>query len=472
MTIWNPTLETTSQPRYLALASAIERDIKAGRLKAGDQLPTHRDLAGKLDVTIGTITRGYREAQKRGLITGEVGRGSFVKEQSTRAFRFTWDKHETEAGVIGLGQNFPVPLPEIEQRIIGPIMRDIASDEVSTVMSAAWPALLPRHQEIGVRWLERYRIEAPPQRVLISTGFQSALWAIVGALCEAGDVILTDQLTTPGLLTLAGTLKVRVVGVPGDEHGMEPAALKKAIDEHGPRMLYLTPTIQTPTTAVMPEARRREIAAVTAPSNLLIIEDDDNWPLLSDQAMAECGSTIASLAEDRTFLVADLSRALGLGIRLSYVLAPARRLDEIAAALTSTTWMPAPLIAEIAARLIDDAGGAGADSIIAARREELAARHELSHRILPSTRLSQHPAGHHVWLRLPEEWRSESFAAEAQRRGVLVNSSSTFAMNRAMSPGAVRICIGAPRRREDLEYALRTLAQILAAKPGAGGMVV
>lgn len=466
-------IEKSSLPRYLAIAEAIEQDITTSRLKAGERLPTHRDLAKSLDVTIGTITRAYQEAQKRGLITGEVGRGSFVREQPARTARLTWDRGAAGASAIELGQNFPVPLPMIEQRVIGPILRELGADAAS-VISQPWPALLDRHRRTGATWFERYGLKPDPRQVLISTGFQSALWAIVSALCGAGDVILADQLTTPGLLTLAGALKVRVVGVAGDEHGMQPAALQRAIEEHQSRVAYLTPTIHTPTTIVMPPERRKEIAAIADRMNVMIIEDDDNLPLMADTAetggtAASGPPTLASLAAERVFTVSDVSRSLGLGLRLSYVLCPTPHLDEIAGAMTSTTWMPAPVVAETVARLIE---GAGAPTIIAARREELAARHELAQRILPSNRIAGHVAGHHLWLRLPDERRSESFAAEAQRRGVILNSAATFAVSKAMSPGAARLCVGGPRTREELETGLRIIAEILHQRPGAGGMVV
>src|SRR3546814_8105519 len=77
MTKWTPTLEAEG-PRYLAIADALARDIAAGRLKAGDRLPTHRDLAWRLGVTVGTVSRAYGEAERRGLTSGEVGRGTFV----------------------------------------------------------------------------------------------------------------------------------------------------------------------------------------------------------------------------------------------------------------------------------------------------------------------------------------------------------------------------------------------------------
>src|SRR5262245_8139881 len=82
MTIWHPNLGQRPGPRYLAIAESLAADITAGRLTAGDRLPTHRDLADRLGGTVGTVTRAYAEAARRGLVGGEVGRGTYVRENT------------------------------------------------------------------------------------------------------------------------------------------------------------------------------------------------------------------------------------------------------------------------------------------------------------------------------------------------------------------------------------------------------
>jgi DNA-binding transcriptional regulator YhcF (GntR family) len=78
MTIWLSDIESKSGPKYIAITEALSDSIRRGQIKPGERLPTHRDLADTLGVTVATITRAYKEAISRGLITGEVGRGSFV----------------------------------------------------------------------------------------------------------------------------------------------------------------------------------------------------------------------------------------------------------------------------------------------------------------------------------------------------------------------------------------------------------
>src|ERR671919_195766 len=79
MTMWLPNLDGRTAPVYRAIADAIDEDVQNGALRAGARLPPHRDLADHLGVTVTTITRAYTEAARRGLISGHVGRGTFIR---------------------------------------------------------------------------------------------------------------------------------------------------------------------------------------------------------------------------------------------------------------------------------------------------------------------------------------------------------------------------------------------------------
>src|SRR5438093_9448690 len=104
MTIWTPDLRPRGGPRYLAIADALADDAGAGRLRAGTRLPTHRDLAQSLGLTVGTVTRAYAEAARRGLVSGEVGRGTFVRAGARLP---PVPAPETEDGLVDLGANLP-----------------------------------------------------------------------------------------------------------------------------------------------------------------------------------------------------------------------------------------------------------------------------------------------------------------------------------------------------------------------------
>ncbi|MEP3430801.1 MAG: GntR family transcriptional regulator, partial [Roseibium sp.] len=78
MTNWHPHLPEGKGPLYIRLADRIAEDIATGALGAGTKLPPQRDLAYDLGVTVGTVGRAYALIRQRGLVSGEVGRGTFV----------------------------------------------------------------------------------------------------------------------------------------------------------------------------------------------------------------------------------------------------------------------------------------------------------------------------------------------------------------------------------------------------------
>src|SRR5436190_454695 len=81
---WTPDLRQARGPRYLAIADALAADLAAGRLRPGQWLPTHRALADTLGVDLTTVSRAYKEAQRRGLTEAVVGRGTFVREAAAQ----------------------------------------------------------------------------------------------------------------------------------------------------------------------------------------------------------------------------------------------------------------------------------------------------------------------------------------------------------------------------------------------------
>src|SRR6266571_3859355 len=104
MTIWLPDLAAHSGPRYLAIAEALAADVSSGTLKPASRMPTHRDLAERLGVTVGTVSRAYAEAAHRGLVSGEVGRGSFVRNEAPE---FGVPAAGTPQGLVDLSVNHP-----------------------------------------------------------------------------------------------------------------------------------------------------------------------------------------------------------------------------------------------------------------------------------------------------------------------------------------------------------------------------
>jgi DNA-binding transcriptional MocR family regulator len=457
MATWQPDLSRHTGPRYLAIADAIAEGIERGELRPGDRMPTHRDLADQVGVTVGTVTRAYAEAIRRGLVVGETGRGTFVRRGLFEDALAVLAR-QGAGDLIDLNFNLsPTPPGDAPGQAFAATLAEIAaSPDFSALLGYNPAAALARHRAAGAEWINRAGLGARPDRVLVCHGALHAMTVVFMTLTSPGDTVLTEELTYPAMKNLASLLHLNLRGLPMDEHGLRPDAFEKACVESGAKALYCLPTVQNPTTAVMPEARRREIAAVARAHDVVIVEDDIYGFLLPDWP-----TPVAAFAPERSYYIASLSKCLGGGLRVGYLFAPERMADRLATTLRTTIWMASPLLAEVATRWLQD-GTAG--RLIEQTRRETAARQELARELLSGCDFSTHPHAFHLWLQMPEPWCANDFVALAARRGVAVTPPAAFVPGRGPSPHAVRVCLGGPSRPR-LAEGLKILRELLKHSP-------
>lgn len=455
MTIWQPHLEDFPGPRYKAIADAIARAISDGELQAGERLPTHRELAERLGVTVGTVTRAYAEAEARGLTSGTVGRGTFVRERRRQAPAMITSP---APGLIDLSVNRPAlayQAPELSQ-VLGAIAGSL---DLSSLLDYAPDTGLARHRAAGAQFLGMLGVDYAPEQVVISCGAQHALLTVLTALTEPGDVLLVEALAYPGLLAVANQARLQVVPVAMDADGLLPEALREAARTHPPRLLACVPTLHNPTTAVLPAARRAEIAEIAREYDFLLLDDDVYGFAVPDRPPA-----LSTYAPERSCYVTCTSKALVPGLRIGYIGTPAAYTARISAAVRTSVWMAPPLMAEIAARWIEDGT---AQRLMDWQRGEAGARQALAAQMLAGFPHQAQPQGFHLWLPLPEPWRESEFVAAARARGVAVAPADLFAVQRGAAPPALRLCVSAPPTIEVLREGLSVVAELLAQPPGA-----
>ena len=456
--MWSPDLNPFPGPRYLAIVSAIAEDIERGNLKAGDQMPTHRDLAGVLGVTTGTITRAYAEAAKRGLVVGETGRGTFVRPSLLEDAFANLSSSEDE-DLIDLSFNIPpLTVGDPLAQALNNTLTNLATRPGLSAMMSYQPATgLERHRAAGAAWVARSGLRVDAEQVMICCGALHAMTVVFSTLTKSGDMVFTESLTYPGMKNLAHLLHLRLKGLPTDEEGIIPEAFERACRDDSARILYTIPTIQNPLGTVMPEARRRQIAAIAEAHNVMIVEDDVHSFMLSNPPQP-----LSSFAPENSFYILSISKSIAPGMRIAYLVAPGRMVEPLATSLRATVWMAAPLMAEIASEWIRDGT---ADRLMDQKRSEAAKRQLMASEILAGFEFDAHPLSFHLWLHLPEPWRSNEFAAQLRRRGVLVTPAEAFVPGREEPPHAVRVCIGAPRSRAQLEKGLDIVRGVLQETP-------
>jgi len=454
VTIWEPEISEHSGPRYRAIADAVAEDLANGRLRPGARLPTHRALAERLGVTVGTVSRAYAEAARRGLVTGEVGRGTFVRQPTDRYIPLG-GAFAQDSGLVDLSVNHP-PIPEKEARR-GALQATLAAlaarEDLGRLMAYPPDGGNMAHREAGAEWIRRSGLDAQPENVLVCSGSQHAVATVLATILEPGDLVLTEALTYPGMKAVANLLHLRLKGLAMDEQGLLPDAFEAACRNAKPRALYCVPTIQNPTASVMTSERRAQIAMIAQRHGVAVVEDDIHALLTEDPP-----PPLSAFAPEISYSITSTSKVLTPGLRIGFLLAPPGMVERLAAGIRATTWAAAPLMAEIASAWIRDGT---ADLILDDRRREAAARQKLARKVLAGADYRAHPRGYFIWLRLPDPWRSESFTAQLRTRGTLVTPAEAFVVGRGTMPHAVRVCLGAVASRATLERALRVVAQAL-----------
>ncbi len=455
---WRPTLPEGGAPLHVRLSHALARDIAAGVLPVGARLPTHRDLAYTLKIGVGTVTRAYAEAEARGLIAGQVGRGSFVAGQPALV----------APGPIDLSRNLPPAEPAelAERRFREALARVSRRADLSENLGYAPPAGLESHRRAGADWLLRTSgfKTLDWRRLLVCPGAQAAMTLALARLCRPGDTLLAEAGSYFVTRTLADYAGYRMRGVAMDGEGLEPQALERAVRETGARVLYTIPTLQNPTGRSMSLARRLEIVRIARVHDLWILEDD---------VYAACVSApqppLAALAPDRTFYIGGLSKILAPGLRTSYLVAPdIGEAAALARGVRASTYSPPTFGSLIATQWIEDGT---ADALAQEVRREIDARRKLAFELLGDALEIGAGGAPHVWAPM-SELAAERLAGRCLREGVELTPPSAPLVDSSLISG-VRLCLGPPRDRATLESALKVVVNALRndSEVGASGVL-
>lgn len=429
---WLRRIETLSGPAYRRLADALEQAVAEGELQAGDQILAQREVARLVGIDFTTVTRAYALARERGLVEGTTGRGTFIRARIG----------EDETGLVDLSMNLPPPPAGLS---LAALLRETTSAILARTDPATLMAYHPgagslAQRTAGAAWLAPSLGETDPARVIVASGAQTALSALLDHLTQPSDTILTEAFAYPGLLVTAARRGLTVVGCPLDAEGLEPQALERLIAEHRPRLLCCGATFQNPTAATMGLGRREAVVAIVRKAGVTIIEDDAYGLLPAAPLPA-----LAALWPEGVFHVATTAKALSPGLRLAYVVAPPGQAEGAAAALHAIAQMPAPLMAAVVTNWIRDGV---ALRILTGVREEAVARRTLAAELLPAAIGDAESL--HVWL--PDAKATPA----AKDRGLALVGAEAFRAPGVTGEG-LRISLGAATKRATLTRALTEL---------------
>jgi DNA-binding transcriptional MocR family regulator len=446
---WKPTLEESPRPLVDRLIGALERDIRSGTLPPGLRLPPQRELAFALGISLGTVTKAYAEAERRGLTQATVGRGTFVAAPAPdAAFRFS--SRGQPAG-LNLAQNVRPVLSG--ETALKDALAKLRKKDLASMLVYSPSAGEDEHRRAMADWLARTTLLQPDWRNLaVTSGGQQAVSLALGSLAATGDAILTEAGTYYGLRTLAEHAGYRLKGLALDHEGLMPDALDRAAATTGARVLYVTPTLHNPTGRTMGRTRREEIVRVCRERDLWIVEDDVYAVYDANRSLPP----LAALAPERTLYVSSLSKCLSAGLRVGILLTPGGDvLERVLRALRATCYSAPSLGPAVGAQWIEDGT---ADALAVEVRAEMGRRTRMALRLFgQAAEAPSSPCSLHMWLPMPE-LDAERAAAQALRAGVEVTPPSAPIVDWHGLSG-MRVCLGGVEDPSELEAALKVVAE-------------
>ncbi|WP_034269903.1 PLP-dependent aminotransferase family protein [Actinospica robiniae] len=432
---------------YQGLADEVAERIAVGALRPGERLPTQRAYARRRGIAPSTATRVYRELVRRGLVAGEVGRGTFVRAAPAAGGPAL---AEPAAAPIDLELNYPV-IPDqaaLLARALGPLLRGDALEDALRPIGVVGTAAA-RERFAGLAAEDGWT--PAPASVLFAGNGKQAAAAALSALVPPGGRLGVEALTYPVIKGLAQRLAITLVPLRMDERGVTPEALIATHRANPLRAVYLQPRSHNPLGHSMDDARRDEIANVLRHEGMYAIEDAV-WSFLAPPGTA----SLASAAPERVVRVDSLSKRLAPGLSVGFLVAPASLHAELANAVRSSPALPGAFALEAAVRWLGDGT---VERISAAKRADAAARARLARAILGGLGASTSEHSYSCWWELPEPWRAETFVAAAAGLGIAVTPGAAFAADPRSAPRAVRIGLASPTL-DVLEDALRSLAEL------------
>lgn len=447
--MWIPILKATNQPKYILLVEAIAEAIEKGELKVGERLPPQRQLAWKLGLNPSTTRQAYKEAARRHLVSGEVGRGTYVLQGSKEASLFLIKNPQPLKERIDLSTNLPA-VDQDNQDMALTLMALTASEGWYGVQSYLTPDAIQLGKIRATEWLKLRKVSYLPENIKLCAGAQQGLLTVLLSLCQAGEPILVEELTAPGIKSAARQLHLPLHGIILDEQGIIPDEFDRMIRTTGARVVVLTPSLQNPTGAIMGPRRRGEIADIINKYQLIMIEDDVYGRLIEQPPLS-------ALLPDRSVFISSFSKTVSAGLRLGYIAASVPILSRIDPDAQLTHWAVSSLSLMIANQWIEDGT---AEKRLNWQRKEVAQRWRLACKLVGQYMLDIDCASPHVWLTAPFE--KPELVTLFSQAGINVVPADVFAV-RTAPLNAIRISLTAAKNQVELKVALETIAKILSA---------
>jgi DNA-binding transcriptional MocR family regulator len=417
------------------IAASVEGAVSGGRIAAGSLLPPVRSLAEHLAVSPATVAAAYRLLQDRGVVIADGRRGTRVRPVPPIAVPAEAALPE---GVRDLAAGNPDPellprLPrlELDQRLYGEETND--------------PELLElARAQFGADGI-------PAEHLAVVSGALDGIERVLREHLRAGDRVAVEDPSFTGVLDLLNALSLVPVPVPVDDHGFEPAELRKAI--RSVDAVVITPRAQNPTGAALTPKRARELRSVLATRpQVVVIEDDHAGPSAGVDYLS-----VIDRQREKWAVVRSVSKWLGPDLRVALLASDPRTHARVQGRQTLGARWVSHILQRVVAEIWNDKAVQRAGRVYAERREALL--HALADRGIAARGLS----GLNVWIPVAEE---STTVQALLLLGWAVKAGERYRIN---SAPAIRVTTATLHPKDAVQFA-GDLARVIASRRRASAV--
>lgn len=454
---WKPERDKLRRPIYLALAQQLEQDIASGSLAPGTRLPPQRELADFLDIHFTTVTRAYRLCELKGLIYAVTGSGTFVTPSAAKSVTISADSLLHERIDLGFVSSFE----SCNELLAGTIAAVAKKRRVSALLNYEAPTGMPHHKAAGSGWLQNIGLTADPDHLVIVSGTQNGLALALLALFEPGNRIAVDPFTYANFIELAKLHHLQLVPVAGDGEGMRADELEAQHRLNPLHGVFLMPSCCNPTTVMISERRKKELAAVITKHRLILIEDDIHAFFTAGIVPGYQGP-LSRFAPEQTVYLSGTSKPICSGLRVAYMAFPDRFRAQLLKAVFNVNVKTSSLDAEIITQLILSGR---AQQIVERKRRLAEQANALFDQYFPGMAPAGHPLSFYRWLPIGDERPGAQLEQALLQVGIRVYHSDRFLIGTRRTQPYLRVALSTAGSPAQLEQGLQLLAQAECLRP-------
>ena len=455
---WKPEKSKLSRPIYKALAEQMERDIADGLLLPGTKLPPQRELADFLDINFTTVTRAYKLCEYKGLIYSVMGSGTFVSART--AHDASLGGKVFRSNVIELG---PVISFEETNMDVIPLMHKVLAHKYpEQLLTYREPYGMAHQRQAASEWLSLLGVNVNYSDIAIMNGALNAVATTYLTLFNSGERIAVDTFTYSNFIELSKLFHLTLVPVRSDEQGMSADDLEAVCRQTDIRGLFLIPSCANPTTTVMSEERKKDIAKVIKKYDLLLIEDDPE-AFMTYGYVDGCGEPLYSMVPDNTIYICSMSKSFCAGVRIAFMIAPPKAQSALELSIFNTNVKTSSLDAEI----VTEAIMTGRAHKMCEKRIALAKQaNRIYEEIFPNAPRPGHPNPYYRWHPVSDiishsDKDSSDIEKTLLAHGVSVFPSSIYKTDSKAKDDHIRISLSSAGSMDKLKQGLTIVRDVL-----------